>query len=143
MAKKWSKEEIEALVLNYEGVHARDLAIETGRTQRAVILKARKLGLKSTLRNKGNGMDNRGMNNPNWKGIRKDNPLSKNSNAIHQYLKRKHKRPNKCFHCRKKKYVVLANIKEHNYTRNIKDYRWLCRDCHRKFDCGLIKLKED
>jgi len=68
MAKKWSKEEIEALVLNYEGVSARDLSIETGRTPLAIRLKAKKLGLKSTLKNKGNGRDNKGSNNPNWKG---------------------------------------------------------------------------
>jgi len=66
--KKWSKEEIEALVINYSGVYARDLAIETGRTPLAIRLKARKLGLKSTLKNKGNGQDNKGSNNPNWKG---------------------------------------------------------------------------
>ena len=68
MAKKWSKEEIEALVLNYEGVSAKDLSIETGRSINAIIKKAKKLGLKSTLKNKGNGRDNKGSNNPNWKG---------------------------------------------------------------------------
>ena len=54
MAKRWSKEEIEALKLNYAGVYAKDLAIETGRTVRSIIQKAKKLGLKSTLRDKGN-----------------------------------------------------------------------------------------
>ena len=71
MAKKWSEEEIKALVLNYEGVHARDLAIETGRSIRAIIQKAKKLGLKSTLRNKGNGRDNKGSNNPNFGNLKK------------------------------------------------------------------------
>ncbi len=52
--KRWSKLEIEALELNYSGVYAKDLAIETGRTVRAIIQKAKKLGLKSSLRNKGN-----------------------------------------------------------------------------------------
>jgi len=52
--KRWTKEEIEALVINYEGVYAKDLAIETGRTVRAIIQKAKKLGLKSSLRDKGN-----------------------------------------------------------------------------------------
>jgi len=52
--KRWTKEEIEALELNYTGNYAKDLAIETGRTVRAIIQKAKKLGLKSTLRNKGN-----------------------------------------------------------------------------------------
>ena len=66
--KRWTKLEIEALILNYSGVYARDLAIETGRSVKAVIHKAKKLGLKSSLRNKGNGRDNKGKNNPNWKG---------------------------------------------------------------------------
>ncbi len=65
--KQWTEEEIEALKLNYEGVHARDLVVETGRSVRAIIQKAKKLGLKSKLRNKGNGRDNKGPNNPNWK----------------------------------------------------------------------------
>ena len=52
--KRWTKEEIEALKLNYSGVYAKDLAIETGRSVRSIIQKAIKLGLKSTLRDKGN-----------------------------------------------------------------------------------------
>ncbi len=70
MAKKWTKLEIEALKLNYVGVSARNLSIETGRSIRAIIQKAKKLGLKSKLRNKGNARDNKGSNNPNWKGIK-------------------------------------------------------------------------
>ncbi len=66
--KKWTKPEIEALVLNYSGVSARALSIETGRSINAIIKKAKKLGLKSKLRNKGNNQDNKGSNNPNWKG---------------------------------------------------------------------------
>ena len=66
--RRWTKLEIQALKLNYAGVYARDLAKETGRSVRAVIQKAIKLGLKSKLRNKGNSLDNKGSNNPNWKG---------------------------------------------------------------------------
>ena len=69
--KRWTKLEIEALKLNYAGVHARDLAIETGHSVRAVIQKAKRLGLKSNFRNKGNGRDNKGKNNPNFGRIRK------------------------------------------------------------------------
>ena len=67
--KRWTELEIQALILNYEGVHARDLAKETGRSVAAIIKKAKKLRLKSSLRNKGNGRDNKGPNNPNWKGV--------------------------------------------------------------------------
>lgn len=52
--KRWSELEIEALKMNYNGVYAKDLAIETGRSVRAIIQKAIKLGLKSNLRDKGN-----------------------------------------------------------------------------------------
>jgi len=53
--KRWTEEEIEALKLNYEGVYAKDLVVETGgRSVRAIIQKAKKLGLKSKLRDKGN-----------------------------------------------------------------------------------------
>ncbi len=69
--KRWTELEIEALKLNYAGVHARDLAIETGRSVRAIIQKAKKLGLKSELRNKGNGQDNSGINNPNFGKLKK------------------------------------------------------------------------
>jgi len=70
--KRWTKLEIQALKLNYSGVHVKDLAIETGRSVRAIIQKAKKLGLKSTLRNKGNARDNRGENNPNFGNIKRD-----------------------------------------------------------------------
>ncbi len=69
--KKWTKLEIEALVLNYEGVSAKDLSIETKRSIRAIIQKAKKLGLKSKLRNKGNNRDNKGSNNPNFGKLKK------------------------------------------------------------------------
>ena len=69
--KKWTKLEIEAIILNYEGVSARDLSIEIGRSVRAIIQKAKKLGLKSKLRNEGNARDNKGSNNPNWKGTKR------------------------------------------------------------------------
>jgi len=52
--KRWTKEEVETLKFNYSGVYAKDLAKETGRTIRAIIQKAKKLGLKSNLRDKGN-----------------------------------------------------------------------------------------
>ncbi len=67
--KRWTEIEIQAIILNYEGVHARDIAKEVGRTPKAVRQKAKKLGLKSALKNKGNGCDHKGQNNPNWKGV--------------------------------------------------------------------------
>ena len=143
MGKKWTKLEIEALKLNYSGVYAKDLAIETGRSIRAIIQKAKKLGLKSKLRNKGSGKNNVGPNNPNWKWGSEELKYSKNPKAIHEYLKRNYKPPKFCEHCKKIRKLVLANLKNHDYTRNIKDYAWLCISCHLQFDAGKIKLKRD
>lgn len=67
---KWTELEIEALKMNYNGVHAKYLAKETGHSVRAVIQKAKKLGLKSSLRNKGNGKNNQGKNNPNFGNLK-------------------------------------------------------------------------
>lgn len=69
--KKWTELEIETLKINYCGVHSKDIAKEVNRTPLAVRLKAKKLGLKSSLKNKGNGKDNRGMNNPNFGNLKK------------------------------------------------------------------------
>lgn len=30
--------------------------------------------------------------------------------------------------------LELANIRNHNYTKNPKDYKWLCCSCHRDLD---------
>ena len=128
--KKWTKLEIEALVLNYEGVSARDLSIETGRSIRAIIQKAKKLGLKSKLRNKGNNQDNKGSNNPNF-GRLKTIPTSK---GIHGWVRKHKPKPKICGHCKKEKRLTLANMKNHNYTRDIKDYEWLCYSCHKIMD---------
>ncbi len=128
--KRWSKLEIEALILNYEGVHARDLATETGRSINAIIKKAKKLGLKSELRNKGNGRDNKGSNNPNF-GNLKINPTSI---GIHGWVRKYKPKLKFCENCKKEKRLTLANIKNHNYTRNINDYKWLCYSCHKIMD---------
>ena len=143
--KKWTKLEIEALVLNYEGVHARDLAIEVGRTPLAIRLKARKLGLKSKLKNKGNGLDHKGPNNPMWgrNGLKgENNPCWKGDKAgveaIHKWIRQNKPKPKRCENCNKLKKLTLANIKNHNYTRNIEDYKWFCEGCHRKMDTSKI-----
>jgi hypothetical protein len=63
-----------------------------------------------------------------WKG----NQAGKS--ALHKWLNSVKSKPKLCEECHKKKKLELANIKNHNYTRNPKDYKWLCHKCHSKFD---------
>ena len=53
--------------------------------------------------------------------------------AIHVWLNRHYKKPNKCNYCKKDKKLHWASI-NHKYTRNIKHYIALCPLCHRKYD---------
>lgn len=39
-----------------------------------------------------------------------------------------------CEYCHQKRKLGLANIRNHQYKRNIEDYRWLCFSCHGKMD---------
>lgn len=60
--------------------------------------------------------------------------------AKHIWVKKIKLKPKFCEECGKEKKLELANIKNHQYTRNPNDYRWLCCKCHTKFDFpnGLI-----
>ena len=75
-----------------------------------------------------------GEKNPQWKG--KNVGLG----SLHQWLKDRHQKPKLCERCNKKPPYDLAN-KTGNYTRNIKDYNWLCRKCHVETDGRLKNLR--
>jgi hypothetical protein len=64
----------------------------------------------------------------NWKGDKAG------KYALHIWLWKNKPKPLFCEECGENKRLDLANIKNHKYTRNPKDYRWLCRGCHIKFD---------
>jgi len=69
------------------------------------------------------------------KSIR-ENPNYKPSTsyvAIHAFLKRNHKRPKKCWWCGKECQTEWANMVG-VYTRDVSNYRPLCRQCHMKYD---------
>ena len=66
--------------------------------------------------------------NPMWKG----NKAGKV--AFHIWLRKNKSKPKFCEECNKNKKLDLANMKNHKYTRNPKDYKWLCRGCHQKRD---------
>ena len=73
---------------------------------------------------------NLGKKNPNWK---EDKVGYK---ALHGWLTKNKPKPKLCELCNKKKPLVLANIRNHVYTRNPNDYRWYCDKCHRKRDAS-------
>ena len=60
-----------------------------------------------------------------------------------EWLKRHNKKPNKCNNCGKETNVELSF--DHlliDYTRNIKDYKWLCHNCHVKRDVNMGVYKQ-
>lgn len=66
--------------------------------------------------------------NGNWQG---DNV---GCAGIHQWVSKRKIKPLLCEFCNKKESYDIANINNHQYTRNINDYKWLCRSCHKKLD---------
>jgi hypothetical protein len=63
-----------------------------------------------------------------WKG---DNIKTQ---QFHVWVKKNKPKSKLCEECEQKGKLELANIKNHRYTRNPKDYKWLCFKCHSKMD---------
>lgn len=70
-----------------------------------------------------------GEKNPQYKG---GDDVEKST--LHSWMRRRIPKPKKCPHCKVKPPLDLANLKQHQYTRDPKDYMWLCRGCHMKLD---------
>lgn len=70
-----------------------------------------------------------GSKNPNFGKIKERPSLS----ALHEYMHKKLIKPKECTFCHKKKKLELSSIK-HRYTRNKKDWQWLCKKCHFHYD---------
>lgn len=71
----------------------------------------------------------KGVLNPHW---REKPGLA----ALHNWVKRRLKRPDVCSSCSKNKAHDLANISQ-EYKRNLTDWEWLCRKCHMTKDGRL------
>lgn len=67
----------------------------------------------------------------NWKGWKGDDV---EYSALHRWIESRKPKPEFCEKCRENKRLCLANMKNHKYTRNPKDYKWLCWKCHSKLD---------
>jgi hypothetical protein len=73
------------------------------------------------------------VDNPMWKGEKVG------YEALHDWIKRRMKKPKRCQSCKKPKPLDLANISD-EYKRDISDWEWLCRLCHMKKDGRLDAL---
>jgi len=61
--------------------------------------------------------------------------------ALHEWIKRHKPKKELCENCGKTLSYDLANISG-KYTRDINDYKWLCRSCHMKEDGRVKNLKQ-
>jgi hypothetical protein len=60
----------------------------------------------------------------------------------HIYVAKNKSKPKGCEYCSKERKLSLANMKNHRYTKNPQDYKWLCYSCHKIMDMGWINKKE-
>lgn len=80
-----------------------------------------------------------GDKNPNWKGDDVE------YDALHDYIKRRFPKSKLCQECGKiPPYDIAFLLHPAKYTRNINDYKWLCRSCHTilDFDNGVRKTRD-
>ena len=68
----------------------------------------------------------------------KSNPTLR---ALHKWVQKRKPKPTWCEECWIRKPYDLANISQ-TYKRDINDYKWLCRHCHRTQHIALKRAKE-
>ena len=76
--------------------------------------------------------DKLGDKNPNWAGDKVG------YTALHNWVRRRLKKPLRCEHCQRKKPHDLAN--KGTYNRELKNWEWLCRSCHMGKDKRIYNL---
>ena len=59
---------------------------------------------------------------------------------LHQWIRRRLKKPKWCQDCRKVPPYDLANISQ-KYKRDLLDWEWLCRRCHMNKDGRMENFK--
>ena len=82
---------------------------------------------KFDIRIKSKSEQKKGQKNLLWKG----NDVG--YTGLHQWVTRNKTKSEFCEHCQIKKSYDLANISG-KYKRDINDFKWLCRKCHREYD---------
>lgn len=86
------------------------------------------------LYNKGMKNINESEKNGMWKG----NKVG--YTALHNWIKRRLLKPEKCQNCHIETARDLANI-SNEYKRDLSDWWWLCRRCHMKIDGRIENLE--
>ena len=71
--------------------------------------------------------------NPNWSGSKVGYI------ALHNWIRRRIKKPELCNRCKKSQPYDLAN--KGIYNRELKNWEWLCRRCHMLLDGRMKNLK--
>ena len=74
--------------------------------------------------------------NRQWKGLKVKN------SALHEWLRNNLTKPDKCPIWDKDEKLSIANLKNHNYTRDLKDYQYMCYSCHSKLDNRVNNFKK-
>jgi hypothetical protein len=78
-----------------------------------------------------------GTSHPGWRGD------AASYNAIHRWVQRNHPKSGACSECGTAGRTHWAFLHHPQHpTRDITDYRELCVACHRRFDHGLITLRD-
>ena len=70
-----------------------------------------------------------------------ENNTKMSYNALHAWVRKNKTKPLFCEECKINKPFELANISQ-EYHKNINDFRWLCRSCHKK-ETWMIKKEKD
>jgi hypothetical protein len=78
----------------------------------------------------------RGEKHHNWSGDKVK------YQGLHTWIKRYKKKVKNCEECGKKLKLEIANLSG-EYKRDIKDFRWLCRGCHQRYDKTRYTTIED
>lgn len=86
-----------------------------------------KVGVQVSTRKGMKFPEREGGNHPLWRG----NKVG--YSALHWWIKQRLAKPWGCNHCGKIKSLELAN-KSHEYKRELDDWLWLCKSCHKKYD---------
>jgi uncharacterized protein YlaI len=76
-----------------------------------------------------------GNKNPMWRD-------KASLGALHTWIRTRKKKPELCQRCKRRVPQDLANISG-VYTRNLSDYKWLCRKCHMKIDGRFDRRKKN
>lgn len=72
--------------------------------------------------------------NPMWKGDKVGYI------GLHEWVRRRKKKPSFCESCKKKPALDLANVSQ-KYKRDLDDWKWLCRGCHVRGDGRINNLR--